>query len=386
MDNKEFTLGQKIKRYRLINDIRQEDMAEKLEVSRATLINYEKGHTAINIDVLERISEAFPDFEKNFEKPKIIEDNYINFAVIFSIFSDKRKSILISAFLSMIFGYIFSFSFSEKYLSEISLYPAKKDIMQGLGQLQALAVNLGTNSPKNDQDFNIADVVKSRLIASEVINKAWTTKDSIKIDLIDLWGLRKIKWYSSMFKQSVDTSIIFESAIERLKDYVFVSEDRLTGLIKISTSFEDPLISSSVANFIGLQVQNYIQKENSAQSKKEKIFISDRLMIVLGELEKNELELKNFLERNRGYEDSPELYMTFSRLSREFDAKKEVYLTLQKQLELARIEEVRMSPILHILDYAVQPIRKSYPRRLLFIISFFMVGMVSSFALQLLKY
>ena len=109
-------------------------------------------------------------------------------------------------------------------------------------------------------------------------------------------------------------------------------------------------------------------------------------MIVLGELEKNELELKNFLERNRGYEDSPELYMTFSRLSREFDAKKEVYLTLQKQLELARIEEVRMSPILHILDYAVQPIRKSYPRRLLFIISFFMVGMVSSFALQLLKY
>ena len=37
------TLGQKIKRYRLINDIRQEDMAEKMGVSRATLINYEKG-------------------------------------------------------------------------------------------------------------------------------------------------------------------------------------------------------------------------------------------------------------------------------------------------------------------------------------------------------
>ena len=44
-------LGQKIKRYRLMNGIRQEDMAEKLNVSRATLINYEKGHTAINTDV-----------------------------------------------------------------------------------------------------------------------------------------------------------------------------------------------------------------------------------------------------------------------------------------------------------------------------------------------
>ena len=48
------TLGQKIKRYRLVNDIRQEDMAEKMEVSRATLIKYEKGHTAINVDAFNR--------------------------------------------------------------------------------------------------------------------------------------------------------------------------------------------------------------------------------------------------------------------------------------------------------------------------------------------
>ena len=35
------------------------------------------------------------------------------------------------------------------------------------------------------------------------------------------------------------------------------------------------------------------------------------------------------------------------------EAKKEVYLMLQQQLELARIEEVKQSPILHILDAAV---------------------------------
>ena len=62
VDNDPMTIGQKIKRYRLINDIRQEDMAEKMGVSRATLINYEKGHTAINFDVLERFRNAYPDF------------------------------------------------------------------------------------------------------------------------------------------------------------------------------------------------------------------------------------------------------------------------------------------------------------------------------------
>ena len=70
--DKSLTLGQKIKRYRLMNDIRQEDMADQLSVSRATLINYEKGHTTINVDVLDRLKNAYPDFdieEKNAEKP-----------------------------------------------------------------------------------------------------------------------------------------------------------------------------------------------------------------------------------------------------------------------------------------------------------------------------
>ena len=33
--------------------------------------------------------------------------------------------------------------------------------------------------------------------------------------------------------------------------------------------------------------------------------------------------------------------------------------TLQQQLELARIEEVKKSPILHILDHAVAPVSKA---------------------------
>ena len=66
------------------------------------------------------------------------------------------------------------------------------------------------------------------------------------------------------------------------------------------------------ANFIGDQIELYIQKENSAQSKKEKEFIFERLTIVKKELENSELDLKIFKERNRGYENSPELFMKYS--------------------------------------------------------------------------
>ena len=78
--------------------------------------------------------------------------------------------------------------------------------------------------------------------------------------------------------------------------------------------------------------------------------------------------------------------MFYSGLLRESEAKKEVYLTLQQQLELARIEEVRKSPILHILDYAVQPIEKSSPRRSVFMILSFTIGLFFAFGRQILKY
>jgi Uncharacterized protein involved in exopolysaccharide biosynthesis len=98
--------------------------------------------------------------------------------------------------------------------------------------------------------------------------------------------------------------------------------------------------------------------------------------LLKSELESAELEFKDFKERNRGYEDSPELFMVFSRLFREVEVKKEVFLTLQQQLELARIEEVKQSPILHILDYAVPPARKSSPNRVLFLVVFVFLGLI----------
>ncbi len=375
------TIGQKIKRFRLMNDIRQEEMADQLGVSRATLINYEKGHTTINIDVLDRLKNAYPQFginEEEVSKPKIIENNIIDFKVLFDVLYQNKRFIFFLTFLMMFFGIGLSFFFTKYYSSQISLYPAKKDLMQGLGQFQSLAVGLGMSSPTNNQDFNIPDVVKSRLIANKVLDQQWINQLGIKTTLIDLWGMEKAPWHNFFSNHILDSALIKDKAINEFHDRIEVLEDRLSGLIRINLTLEDPLISATVANFIGEQVQNYIQKENSAQSTKEKIFIISRLTIVKNELEASELELKSFKERNRGYEDSPDLFMTFSQLYREVEAKKQVYLTLQQQLELARIEEVKQTPILHVLDRAVPPSKKSSPNRIAFMIGFALLGMLFS--------
>ena len=372
-----------------MNDIRQEDMAEKLDVSRATLINYEKSHTTINIDVLDRFKVAYPDFEmenKILNKAKIIQDNNIDFSILFNVLYLKKSIIILSMIIFSIIGLTFSFFFTKFYTAQISLYPAKKDTMQALGQFQSLANNFGMNMPDNNQNFNIPDVVKSRLIANKVLNQKWSTKDGEKINLYHLWKIDKKSFFNQFVNSNIDTAYNKEKAIKIFSECVDVIENRMSGLIQINVRLEDPLISASIANFIGKQVQLYIQKENSAQSTIEKLFISERLSIVKNELEKSELELKIFKERNRGYEDSPELFMVFSRIFRDVEAKKRVYLTLQQQLELARIEEVKQSPILHILDYAIAPSRKSSPNRLLFLILSSLFGFISSSLVTVFKY
>tara|TARA_B100001250_G_scaffold413454_1_gene447682 strand:+ start:14917 stop:16083 length:1167 start_codon:yes stop_codon:yes gene_type:complete len=374
------TLGQKIKRYRLVNDIRQEDMAEKMGVSRATLINYEKGHTAINIDVLNRLKRHYPDFDLNDEKskPKIIDNNTIDFSVLFMVLYRRKNYIITTLLLTMILGLGTSFLFTNYYSSEISLYPAKKDLTQGVSQFQSIIANLGVNAPKNDQNFHIPDVVKSKLIAKKIILNSWAMEDGKNSNLINLWSLNKKNWFGFKDSQPADSAYFIDIAIKKLNKHIDVNEDKSTGLIRIAATFKDPLISANIANYIVQEVQSYIQKENSAQSKKEKIFISDRLIIVKNELEEAEIKLKDFKERNRGYEDSPELFMVFSKFFREAEAKKEVYVMLQQQLELARIDEVKKSPILHILDKAVPPTRKSSPRRLFFMFLFSFIGFLYS--------
>ena len=197
--------------------------------------------------------------------------------------------------------------------------------MQGLSQFQALAMNLGINSSQGDQSFNISDVVKSRLIAEKSIKKTWINSSGTEIGLIDLWGLNKEPLFKFSNEKAINKEIIEEKAIRKFDKHIFVNEDRITGLITISTKLEDPIIVASLANLLVGKFKLH-SKRNSAQSTKEKIFIGERLSVVEKELESSEFDLKEFKESNRGYEDSPELFMIFQDYLEKLKLKKEVYL------------------------------------------------------------
>jgi len=52
-------------------------------------------------------------------------------------------------------------------------------------------------------------------------------------------------------------------------------------------------------------------------------------------------------------------------LQRRLNTAQDLYLTLLREFETARIEEVNDTPVLTVIDSAIPPRRKSHPRRIL---------------------
>ncbi len=392
MEDKKQQTNLLMKKYRLINQVRQEDMAKKIGVSRATLINYEKGHTNIPLDILEKLKFEYPDFndflndDLDDKKDLIINDGILDFGLIVNIIIKYKKAFILKCMIIFgILGATSSFFLTNYYSAGISLFPAENKSSSS-SQLQSLALSAGVNLDQNDQSYNITDVAKSRRVAEKVLSNKWNNINLENKTLISFWKLDEAGILSKFFNQTYTNEDLINKGLKKYFKLLNVKEDRRTGLIQVNIEMESPNLAAEVANFIGSEIQSYIQKQNTAKAVKEKLFISGRLIVVKGELEKLEEDLKEFKERNRGYEVSPELFMIYSQKFREAEAKQQVYVTLQQQLELARISEVKQTPIINILDEAKPPVSKSRPNRAIISLLSLLAGFLFGASISIIRY
>jgi uncharacterized protein involved in exopolysaccharide biosynthesis len=87
-----------------------------------------------------------------------------------------------------------------------------------------------------------------------------------------------------------------------------------------------------------------------AQAEGERRFIDDRLESAQRELNQAEDRVKRFLEVNRQYSSSPQLTVEYERLRRRVDLRQQVFGALAQAYEQARIDEMRNTPVLTVLD------------------------------------
>lgn len=145
--------------------------------------------------------------------------------------------------------------------------------------------------------------------------------------------------------------------MQRLERMIEVSVVRETGIVRVGVSHTDRVLAQALAQRVLTEVNEFNLLRQQTQAGQEREFVAGRVANLRAELIRAEEALKLFLQQNREFRNSPELLFEYDRLQREVDMRQQVVTALIQSLEQARIDEVRNTPLITVIDQPVEPVR-----------------------------
>lgn len=268
----------------------------------------------------------------------------------------------------------------NKYIAEVTILPElDKSKLMGFSGLSDLAGMAGLNVGETPMTKLYPMIIKSAKILREVIYKKYkVASKSDSVSLIQFWNIDKGTEAEK-----------FEWALKRLQTATEVEFDGRLGTLRLKVEMGDSTLAADVANSITNELDLYIRTKRRTSVTVQREFIEQRLTEVGQTLRAVEDSMKTFREKNRRIIDSPQLLMEQGRLERAVQINSTVFIELKKQIEIAKIEEIKNIPIINILDSARVPVQKSSPNRrsavaIAFILSLVVAVTVVPFETQIL--
>jgi uncharacterized protein involved in exopolysaccharide biosynthesis len=168
--------------------------------------------------------------------------------------------------------------------------------------------------------------------------------------------------------------------VTKLSQRVSTSVDNLTGIVRLTVETEYPELSAHVANHFITVLNEFNARTRQSQARERRRFAEQRAEEAEAALRAAEDELRSFYERNRSLGQSPQLRFEEDRLQRQVDIRRDLFLSLEREYETARIQEVNDTPVITVIDPAVPPQRRAKPRRrLMVVVAVVLAGMFGVF-------
>jgi len=231
-------------------------------------------------------------------------------------------------------------------------------------------VALGSDASESPQFY--ADLIESRELMERVLRTRYPLPfgqgargDSAT--LLEILGQGGDNSADSLYK-----------GVKKLTNLVSTSVDRKTNVVELDVDAHDGVLAALVAGRFLAYLNDFNAKTRESQAGERRKFTEDRLAQAEADLRRAEEELKIFYQRNRSWEQAPQLVFEEGRLRRQLDVRQEVYLTLRREYETARIDEANDTPVLTVIDHPIPPARKSKPKRVLWVIVGTALGAVVS--------
>ncbi|MEX2153559.1 MAG: GNVR domain-containing protein [Gemmatimonadaceae bacterium] len=139
-------------------------------------------------------------------------------------------------------------------------------------------------------------------------------------------------------------------AITELSKSLDPRVDPRTGILTLSVGAPKAHLAEQVdARLIEL-LNDYNVNRRKSQASAQRQFTEARVQEAQANLVAAEDAVKNFMATNRQYQSSPQLMTEVNRLQRRVDLWQQVYTALAQSLEQSRIDEVRDTPVITVID------------------------------------
>ncbi|HEU5207803.1 MAG TPA: hypothetical protein VFU06_00215 [Longimicrobiales bacterium] len=230
----------------------------------------------------------------------------------------------------------------KTYVARSTLKPAAGS--QANSSMMAMASQLGLPFGMSADVGSLAlyeEVLRSRRVLIEALQTEYTFKDgdrTIQRTLAEVYAGRPV------------TADNANDLIKRLRDEVRIHLNDAAGTITIETVAELPLLAE-VVNVRLLELLNEFNLNyRQSRARAEREFLETRTRAQAERLAAAEEALQRFLTSNRNFGESSELGFEYQRLQRAVAFHQQIYLSLSQSLEQARLDEVRNTDVIVVVD------------------------------------
>ncbi len=171
--------------------------------------------------------------------------------------------------------------------------------------------------------------------------------------------------------------------LRRFRSSLATDVDPRTSIVSFSVRARTPVAAEGIARLLISAVKHFNVTTRQLQARERRIFLEGRVAAAQAGLEGAEDSLRSFYTRNRRFSESPNLVFEEARLKRAIDLRQDLYTTLSKELETARIQEVNDTPTITVVDDPLASAKPTGPGALVLALLFFLLGAGAVTAWQL---
>lgn len=233
----------------------------------------------------------------------------------------------------------------REFASASAFIPQTKSQGSAISALAAqYGVTLGGGGSQESPGFYV-DLLTSSAILGQLVDTPVVGARGGRTTLADVYGV-PAKTAAKRREETVKT----------LRRHVSVALVPRSGIIRVQVATPDSVVSQQVNRSLLALTNDFNLNTRRSQAKAERQFAEERLARVRDDLRAAEDRLEAFYRGNRVYESSPSLTFAQTRLTREMELQRQLNATLTQQLEQAKLDEVRDTPVITILEQPDLPL------------------------------